>query len=310
MTTDLDPIVGRALGRLVAAVESDPEQTLRRASAAAATLRTRRSARLRRAALLAFVALGLLGGASFAASRFDALPWLNRSDRSSATFSIDASRTYRGPAPVVLVCQDAGAGSFSCSVGALPPRDRRSYLLAERVEVRPQVSRSFVLRALARAERKGQLDHATAEAVRRDVRAVADDFFVALALLPDVETVSSGEGAPGRPGFELVPPSGVPMWIACQSIGSRFRCHDLSASRDVAVGTPLYFLQRSSDWVAAPRQTQRPVDVNGFFHALLGRDLKLAEARLLVEFATLGTTTSGTGSVRRVQARPTKTVSR
>jgi hypothetical protein len=308
MTIDLDPIVGRALDRLVAGVESDPDEALRRATSTARTLRTRRSARLRRTAVLAFAALALLGGAAFAASRFDALPWLNRSDRWSATFSIDPARTYRGPAPGALVCPEAGGGSFTCSVGAVPPRGRRAYMLAERVEAQPEVARAYFLRALAAAEHKGQLDHATAERVRREIGAVGDDFFAALAMLPRVETISSGEEAPGRPGFEFLPPTGVPLWIACESTGAGFRCHDLSSSRDVAVGTPLYFLQRSSDWVAVPRHSGRPVDVNGFFHTVLGRDLKPAEMRLLVDFAAVGTSEAGAASPRPVPVGPTRTV--
>jgi hypothetical protein len=180
MTTDRDPIIALALDRLVPDVASDPDAALERARATAGALRRQRTARLRRVAVLAIAALALLAGAAFAASQFDVLPWLNRSDRSSATFSIDSSRTYRGPTPDLLVCPRAGAGSFSCSVGAFPSSSRRAYTLAERVAAQPQVSREFYLRALATAERRRQVDRATAERVRRDINGSGSDFFSAL----------------------------------------------------------------------------------------------------------------------------------
>lgn len=286
MSTAYDPIVARALDQLVAGVESDPDETLRRARLAAQGPERRRAVRLRRTAILAFAALGLLAGAAFAASRFDLLPWVDQSDRSTASFSVDYSRTYRGPAPEVLLCPQAGAGSFACSVGTFPASARRTYYLTDRVEPRPEVSRKDALRTLAAAEAKGEVDRATAERFRRDLAAVGDEFFSGLALLTGVETVGAGEQAPGRPGFELVPPVGVPMWIACEASGDGFRCRDLASSRNVAVGTPLYLLQSSSDWVAVPQQSQRPIDVSRLFHAVLGRDLTPAEARLLFDFVS------------------------
>jgi hypothetical protein len=302
MTTAYDPIVARALDRLVAGAESDPDEILRRARAAAEPLRRRRTVRLR-IAVLGFALLVLLAGAALAGSRFDVFPWLDQSDRSSATFSIDQSQTYRGPAPDVLVCPQARPGSFGCSVGGFPTSNRRAYFLADRVEAQPPVSRDFYLRQLAVDERAGRLDRATAERIRRDVDAVGDDFFSALALLAGVETVGGGEQAPGRPGFELVPPTGVPMWISCMSSGDGFRCRDLSSSRDVPVGTPLYFLHASSDWVAVPRHSQRPIDVRRLFHAVLGRELKSAEIRLLVDLATYGSS-EGKSSSRASTIRP------
>jgi hypothetical protein len=305
MSAAYDPIVARALEQLIPGVASDPEKTLRRARVAAQGLRRRRGVRLRRTAILAFVVLALLTGAALAASRFDLLPWLDQSNRSTASFSIDDSRTYRGPAPEVLRCPQAGTGSFSCSVGTFPASTRRTYFATERVESQPKVTREEALRKLEAAERKGQIDQATAERFRRDLDAVGDDFFLGLALLTGVETLGGGgEQAPGRPGFELVPPAGVPMWIACQASEDGFRCHDLASSRNVAVGTPLYLLQASSDWVAVPRQSQRPIDVNRLFQAVLGRDLTPAEGRLLMDFATWGAGEGHTGTVHAEQVPP------
>src|SRR5262249_6692640 len=162
----------------------------------------------------------------------------------------DPARRYEGPAPEMLHCPGAGAGAFSCSLTAfrVPPTGRRTYSFAERVEAPPHVSRQYFFNAIATSERQGQISHAVAQRVRRDIAESGDDFFSALALTSGIASIGGGEMVPGRPGFELVPPSGVPMWIACEAAGSGFRCHDLASARNVAVGTPLYMLWQSSDW--------------------------------------------------------------
>jgi len=286
MSTAYDPTVARALDRLVAGIESDPDETLRRARISAQGLKRRRAVRLRRTAILVFAALALLTGAALASSHFDLLPWVDQSSRSTATFSIDSSRTYHGPAPDALHCPQAGTSAFSCSVASFWSKTRRTYHVAMRVEPQEDTSRDGLLTGLAAAEKAGQVDHGTAERYRHDLAAVSDDFFSGLALITGVESIGGGEQAPGRPGFELVPPAGVPMWIACQAGGEGFRCHDLASSRNVAVGTPLYQLRSSPDWVAVHQKSSGPIDVNRLFHAVLGRNLTPAEGQLLMDFVS------------------------
>ena len=308
MSAAYDPLVARALDQLVPVVASDPDEALRRARLALQDSSPRRAIRLRRAAIVAFAVLALLTGAAFAATRLDILPWVDRSTRSNATFSIDPSRTYRGPAPEVLLCPQAGAGLFSCSVGPAEGNNPRIYHLTQRVEAQPQVTRDSILGALASAEKKGRIDHESAERIRRDLETVGDEFFSGVALLAGVETVATGDQAPGRPGLELVPPAGVPMWVACEGSRGGFRCHDLASLRDVAAGTPLYLLRKSRDWVAVPRESQRPVDVDRLFRAVLGRDLTPAEARLLVVFMAAGEAEGHAGRAR-VERAPAKSAS-
>ena len=66
MSSAHDPVVARALDQLVPRVESDPDETFRRARSAAQALKRRRVVRLGRAAVLAFAALALLTGAAVA----------------------------------------------------------------------------------------------------------------------------------------------------------------------------------------------------------------------------------------------------
>lgn len=306
MSTDYDPIVAHALDQLVAGIESGPDEILQRARGDAQGLKRRRAARIRRTAILAFAALALLIGAALASARSDLLPWFGGgSARSEATFSVDYSRTYGGAAPRALLCPVAGSGSFDCSVypgpapdqllcpdvgpgsfdcpeGRRPSNTGRTYIRLMQVDPREvTISREFVLRALAEAEKNGKADHATVARVRHELDAVSDEFFTALAVAQTVQTVMGHEPVPGRPGFELVPPSGVPMWVACQTSGSDgFSCHDLASSENVAVGTPLYRLRLSTDWIEVKEQRQKPANR---FRAILGRDLTPAEVRLFFD---------------------------
>jgi hypothetical protein len=288
MSSAYDPMVARALDQLVPSVESDPDETFRRARSAAQALKRRRAVRLRRAAIVAFAALALLTGAALAASRFDVLPFIGESNRSSATYAVDNSLTYTGPAPRVLLCPEAGHGSFSCSVGTHKTESHRAYVLLMRVERTPKLTRELLLGAVADAEKKGQIDHAAADRFRRDLAAINDDFLTVWNLAAG-GTVFGGSlepdepGAP-PPGFELVPPAGVPVAVACQAAGDAFSCHDLASSQ-VPVGTPLYRLRASSDWVAIPKEPKlRQGDFEGLFRAVTGRDITPAEIRFIRDF--------------------------
>lgn len=305
MSSAHDPIVARALDQLVPSVESDPDETLRRARGAAQALKRRRAVRFGRAAVVAFAALALLTGAAFAASRFDVLPFFDQSNRSSASYSVDNSRTSR-PAPRVLLCPDARHGSFDCSVGTLKAGSHRAYLMEMRVEPTPKLTRRELLDWLAAAEKKGQVEEAAADRFRRDLAAVSDDFLTVWNLASGGGTIFGGTPVseePGHervapPGFEFVPPAGVPVAAACQAAGDAFRCHDLASSRDVPVGTPLYRLQSSSDWVAIPQEPQpRPPGFDLLFRAVVGRDMTPAELRFAQDFLDSTTLTVESGPV-------------
>jgi len=214
--TEFDPRVATVLDRLVPELDSNPEAMLRAASARARVLTAAHAQRRRRILIVSVAVLALIvGGGALAASQFDVLPWLSHDNPSEATFSIDRTRHYDGPAPDVLVCPGAGSGDFTCSEGTLPPRGARTYLFAERVEDVPQVTRTFMLLTLARDERRGRLSADEAARVRRDVDAVDDSFFRAISLFASVRTNGGGRAGAGatwfraratgrRPGVDLV----------------------------------------------------------------------------------------------------------
>ena len=157
--------------------------------------------------------------------------------------------------------------------------------------------REGALRALAAAEQAGEVDHATAERYRHDLAALGDDFFSGLALITGVESIAGGEQAPGRPGFELVPPPVCRCGSPAKPAARGFRCHDLASSRNVAVGTPLYQLRSSPGWVTVPKKSRGPIDLNRLFRAVLSRDLTPAEGQLLMDFLFL------TGAAKSTPAR-------
>jgi hypothetical protein len=200
------------------------------------------------------------------------------------------------------------------SVVTFPTSNRRAYFLSGRVEAQPHASREFSLRSLATFERNGSVDRATAERFRHDLAAVGDDFLAALNVLGDGMTISGGptitegqgegQNLHARPGYEFVPPAGVPTFIACESAGNGARCHDLASSREVPVGTPYYFLQSSPDWVEIPLESRKTPDINRLFHVVLGRDVTQAEAQFMFDLATTGESHSSGGEVHELPTKP------
>jgi hypothetical protein len=299
---DFDSNVQDALDRLSPQCGSDPEDIVRQARVRARNLRSARNRRLLVSGVLA-VSL-LIGGSALAASQFNLLFWTAKDSRAQATFSVDDSQRYTGPAPTVLICGNAGGEQFVCNETPASGEGGRTYSLTGRVDSPGEVNRRSYLDAVAAAQKSGELSADQSAQIHEDLEGVDDELFHALRMLSTVETVSTLVESSGTPDTDLVPPEGVPMWTACrQAAGSSFRCRALSKSSGVAVGTPLYLLQKSEDWVAQPHQAQTPVDVRRLFRALLGRELTPAEVRVLLDIATVGTgggESSSQGGAERV----------
>ncbi|HEY3068784.1 MAG TPA: hypothetical protein VGJ34_00585 [Gaiellaceae bacterium] len=97
---------------------------------------------------------------------------------------------------------------------------------------------------------------ATAEKLRIEIAAVGDDFFEKMGILLGIGNISSPHQV--RPGVVLVPPEGVPQFVACRPDGSEFRCANLAESLDVPVGAPIYGLRQNSKWIERPYDPQPP----------------------------------------------------
>jgi hypothetical protein len=285
-----DPMVGQALDLLVPDFDVDPDALLPAAHARAASLRAGRRRR-QTAAVLAFAVLLLFAGAAVAAQQFDLFSFLHTNDRNSARFSVNPSRTYRGAAAPALTCPGAKSGAFVCHVtGPMAPGNRR-YDRAMRVDKVPQLTRTGMLAALARAQSHGA-DPTQISRVRADLADVGDDFLRALAVMSRINGIGGGPNSPA--GTERVPPAGVPAWTACRELTLiAYRCRPLAALTGVASGTPLYELRPSRDWRTVSTPPTQPVDIGRLLEHLLGRKVTAAETRFFVDFATVASTTGG-----------------
>ena len=234
-----------------------------------------------RVAAVALAVLVLATGAALAATGFNPLDWLRSDNPSEATFAIDTSRVYSGPAPESVSCADpSDADAFGCMPGR---GDQWVYILYERVEDRPEFTREAALAGLADAEQAGTVSRGLAEDIRKQIAAVDDEFFRKLDVLRTVEIVSSPHEV--RPGILLVPPSGIPQFVTCEAGDDELTCRNLPAST-VPVGAPIYGLVENDRWVERPFERQGPRDVAPLFEALFGRPLTAAEQRLLITIGT------------------------
>jgi hypothetical protein len=293
---DRDPIVARALDLYLPELDANAGALFVAARADAAGMRVVRRRRQTIAAL-AFAAFLLLAGAAVAAQQFDLLPFLHTNDRNTARFAVSPSDTYQGAAPQALSCANAKVGTFVCNVTGTMAPGNRTYQLGMRVDEVPSLTRQGMLDSLDKAQAGGADPNQIAR-VRDDLDKVGDDFIRALAVLSRIETVAGGDGSTSSSGAERVPPRGVPAWTACREVTlTTYSCRPLAALTGVASGTPLYFLQPSSDWrtVKAPRTQQS--DFMILLERVLGRKPNADETRFFIDFATVtvGTASSSSG---------------
>ena len=252
-----------------------------------------------RVAAVALAVLVLATGAALAATGFNLLDWIRSDNPSEATFAIDASRVYSGPAPDSISCADpSDADTFGCKPGR---QGQWVYTLYERVEARPEFTREAALAGLADAEQAGSVSHELAEEVRMQIAAVDDDFFRKLDVLRTVEIVSSPHEV--RPGILLVPPSGIPQFVTCEAgDGAELSCRNVPAGT-VPVGAPIYGLVENDRWVERPFEREGPRDIAPLYEALFGRPLTAAEERLLITISTAAAP-SEPGSSGAVEVSP------
>ena len=291
MKTDFDPIVAEALERIAPPVEIDPEAVLRAARAQAQAER-RESRRLPRAAIVAFAVAVLAGGTAYAATRLDLVPWLNTKSPSNVRFSVDVKKVFHGPAPQSVSCPHAtSTGEFTCRVSnAAPTRFELTplhwYLLSERIEPQPTITRAFILRRVATAERNGTIPRLLAHRIRVDAGKVGGDFFAKLNVLLSVRGLGTSpvtvEELGHRP-LVLVPPKNAVVIVVCTSrAAGALRCRDLAAAQGVPIGAPVYTLQAAPDWIPVKRAPRIEVPAPaGLFRRVFGRPLTARERRLL-----------------------------
>jgi hypothetical protein len=274
----------------------------------------KRRQRRRRVQLAALVATTAVVGTSagLGASGVNVLDWLWPDDPSAVRYVPDESRAYTGIAPLELECPSVGGESFTCcalpgvpeeprkneSEGGMgwsfecqsfragrypcgePGRSQRIYMFSERVVKAPSLTRESLLRAIDDAEEKGFVAPDEADEFRDAVNDVGDDFFVKYSRLTTVGGFDTYEEGPTA-DTERIPPAGVPMFVTCEG-GARaaMQCRPLDEVATLRVGTPIYRLLPTEDWVTIPRTDQTPEQRWKAFEALWGGPLTPEEARL------------------------------
>ena len=244
---------------------------LERAGRMLAAERRRRRRRIQLLTAVAATAV-IATGAGLAASGVDLVGWLRNEDPSQASYFVDTTERYDGPAPEALGCEIDANEPYACREGA----GERRYELLTRVEPAWQVSREALHEGTGDAERRGLVSSVEAEQIHADIDAAGDDFFERLEFFSGIHEISVGVGDSRGP---LVPPRGVPMLVTCEPAAGAWSCHNLAGAIGVPVGAPIYTLVMTNDWVRAPDSVESVQEPT--VDAIWGRDLTPPEMRLL-----------------------------
>ena len=211
-------------------------------------------------------------------------------DSDNATYPIDVSTSYDGPAPERIACRSGAR--LDCRAGTT---GELRYTLATRVASPPELTLATLDETIDRAGAAGSISPADADRLKAQIAGVSPAFLQQLQLILQVGIVnaSSGETRIGPSGAveERVPPPGTPRFLVCTATGE-LRCTSISRSTGIAIGTPIYELTPGDSWVWVEVPAESPDDnaasAARFFARVeeaLGRPLKPGErAAILVAF--------------------------
>ncbi len=275
---DFDPVVAAALERIAPPVTIDADEVLARARAARETSVVPGWSRPR-AVLLVAAALLVLAGAAYAARELGLLPWLRTSNPTSAAFTVDVSRRYRGPAPNAVLCAPLDKPEFTCRE-TFSHTAKNPYTAAGRIRAPFKITRVRLTDLLRQGARLRFFPRSELPQLLRDAREVPNDFFIKIATLASINAFQFG---PIRIGsVTVVPPKDLPFWIVCLAHDSRaLRCRPLATAQEVPVGSPIFMLFPSLDWPRAHGKTRALTFPPGLLKHIWGRKLEPAERRLL-----------------------------
>ncbi len=304
MTVQLPP----ALERVARANPAKPDDELGRSPAAQAVLarilatepraqrrRTRRYGH--RLAIVLVAALLLAVGGAVAAT--DPFGLFRSPNAGSAVFGIDPSRHVKPPAESSIGCPAVSAQTFVCGAGLSGQR----YALVDDVwNPGPPLTRSYMLGALRKEARQGQLSAQGEKRLQDDIAALSDQFLARFSEMMRFGTFSTSFGPTGTRA--RVPPAGVPSLLVCEPAGASLRCRDMNGDDSAAVGSGIYAALPAPDWRPAP--PQRPDSTWDLEVAILGHPPTAAELRFEADLVRYGTTSSSASRVRprRVPSAP------
>jgi hypothetical protein len=247
-----------------------------------------------RLAIVLVAALLLAVGGAVAAT--DPFGLFRSPNPGSAFFGIDPSRHVTPPRTPQIGCPNTSASSFACAADLRGQR----YRLTDHVwSPGPPLTRSYMLAALRKEVRQGQLSAQGSRRLQHDLAAVSDQFLARFNVMMRYGTYSTSL----TPTGSRVPPTGVPSLLVCESAGSALRCRDMNGDDSAAIGSGIYVAVPAPDWRPAP---PRQPDSSGDLDIALGRRPTAAELRFLVDLVRYGTTSGGASPAqpRRAPAAP------
>jgi len=243
----------------------------------------------RRLAVVLVAALLLAVGGAVAAT--DPFGLFRDPNPGSAIFGIDPSRHVKPPIEYSIACPHTTGQAFICATGLSGQR----YSLIDHVwSPGPRLTRSYMLGALRKEVRKGQISAQDEKRLEDDIAAVSDDFLARFSDMMRFGTFStsfSSTGAQAR-----VPPAGVPSLLVCESAGTALRCRDMNGDDSAAVGSGIYAARPAADWRPAP--AHQPDSGWGLEVAILGHAPTATELRFEMDLVRYGTTSSSPSSTR------------
>jgi hypothetical protein len=249
----------------------------------------RRPRRSRRFAGIAAIAVLATAGGAFAAT--DPFGFWRSSTPGTAMYGVDAARHAKSPTIQRIGCLPAGGGAFRCGAHVRGVR----YELMDRIQRPASFNRAKLVAALDHAG----MSQAQRRRIASDLAAVPDSFLAGLSRAFGFGGTYSTDG--------MVPPRGVPMWLACGLVGGSIACRDLNGDEHTPVGSAIYMaIQDGPGWRRAPAGTQSDAATNArLLNTILGHPLTPAEIRTLID---LGGAVTTSGSTRvgptRAPARP------
>jgi hypothetical protein len=161
-------------------------------------------------------------------------------------------------------CRPAVGDVLRCDVRTPGAR----YVLVDRIQPPASVNRAKLVAALANP----QLSRADRRRIAADLASVPDSFLARLTTL-------LGFGTYGSDG--MIPPRGIPMWLACGIVGGSIACRDLNGDEHTPVGSSIYKAVEGPGWRRAPATAQPDATNARLFRSILGAQLTPAESRLL-----------------------------
>jgi hypothetical protein len=166
------------------------------------------------------------------------------------------------------------------------------YDFVDRIQAPATFNRAKMLAALA----KTRMPEAQRRQIDSDVAAVPDSFLAKFTRLLRFGTYSS-DG--------MVPPPGVPLWLACEPAGAAIACRDLNGDEHTPVGSSIYTASQGPGWRRAPAGSQPDDAANArLLNTILGGPLTPAEQRLLRDLITTASVSGGSSRPTRAPTAP------